>query len=99
MKNTRIFTALKIFSNILQKSVDKVSNHLLKLMPKFGASMPGKRESSKKQVAFWFTPQERAMLEKVARMRGLNMTEVVKQAITKIIAILIRFPICSRRQL
>ena len=47
--------------------------------------MSGKRDRSKRQVAFWFSPQERAMLEEVARLRGLNMTEVVKQAITKML--------------
>ena len=48
-------------------------------------TMSGKRDSSKRQVAFWFSPQERAMLEEVARLRGLNMTEVVKLAITKML--------------
>ena len=47
--------------------------------------MPNKREDSKKQVAFWLSPQERKMLKKAAQIHGMNMTDLVKAAITKML--------------
>ena len=47
--------------------------------------MPNKRDDDKKQVAFWLSHQEREMLEKAAQMHGMNMTDLVKAAITKML--------------
>lgn len=47
--------------------------------------MPSKHDDNKKQVAFWLSPQEREMLESAARMHGMNMTELVKAAIAKML--------------
>ena len=47
--------------------------------------MPNKRDNSKKQVAFWLSLQEREMLERAAQMHGMNMTDLVKTAIAKML--------------
>lgn len=47
--------------------------------------MPNKRDDDKKQVAFWLSHQEREMLEKAAQMHGMNKTDLVKAAITKML--------------
>lgn len=50
-----------------------------------GTTMPNKRDEDKKQVAFWLSPKEREELEEAARLYGLNMTELVKKAIRKML--------------
>lgn len=47
--------------------------------------MPNKRDDNKKQVAFWLSLQEREMLEKAAQIHGMNMTDLVKAAIAKML--------------
>lgn len=47
--------------------------------------MPNKRDDNKKQVAFWLTVQEREMLERVAALHRMNMTDLVKLAIAKML--------------
>lgn len=47
--------------------------------------MPNKRDDDKKQVAFWLSHQEREMLEKAAQIHGMNMTDLVKAAVAKML--------------
>ena len=47
--------------------------------------MPNKRDEEKKQVAFWLSPKEREELEEAARLYKLNMTELVKAAVRKML--------------
>ena len=45
--------------------------------------MPDQRESSKKVVTFWLTPEEKKNLEEAARKSGVNMTEFFRIALRK----------------
>ena len=43
--------------------------------------VPSKRAKGKKQIAVWLTPEEKAILQQLAKERGLSMTEVLKEKI------------------
>jgi uncharacterized protein (DUF1778 family) len=43
--------------------------------------VPSKRAKGKKQIAVWLTPDEKAILQQLAKERGLSMTEVLKEKI------------------
>lgn len=46
-----------------------------------GVLMPSKRAKGKKQIAVWLTPEEKAILQKLAEERGISMTDVLKEKI------------------
>jgi hypothetical protein len=43
--------------------------------------VPSKRAKGKKQIAVWLTPEEKAVLQQLAKERGISMTEVLKEKI------------------
>jgi hypothetical protein len=43
--------------------------------------VPSKRAKGKKQIAVWLTPEEKAILQQLAKERGISMTEVLKEKI------------------
>jgi predicted DNA-binding protein len=44
--------------------------------------MPDKRKRGKKQVAVWLTPQEKEALARLAKRRGMTMSDILKECIT-----------------
>jgi len=48
--------------------------------------MPNQRNPSKKYVGFWFTPEEVAMIDELARRNATNRTEIVKALVCNQIA-------------
>lgn len=43
--------------------------------------MPSKRAKNKKQIAVWLTPEEKVILQKMAKARGLTMSDLLKEKI------------------
>lgn len=43
--------------------------------------MPSKRAKNKKQIAVWLTPEEKALLQALAKSRGLSMSDLLKEKI------------------
>jgi uncharacterized protein (DUF1778 family) len=43
--------------------------------------MPSKRAKDKKQIAVWLTAEEKALLIKLAKARGMSMSDLLKEKI------------------
>ena len=43
--------------------------------------MPSKRAKNKKQIAVWLTPEEKAILLKLAKAQGVSMSDLLKEKI------------------
>ena len=47
----------------------------------FSVVMPSKRAKNKKQIAVWLTPEEKAILLKLAKAQGVSMSDLLKEKI------------------